>query len=115
MNTLFSNGWSIHLWIHYSIVDRVLKFMSRLFRYGYIIQIYEYTIKKWINCSMYGYTHDSIIYRVFIQTDEYSIQLWIEYSYVSIHYSIMDRLFKFMDKLLNCGYGCQIFGYTIQS
>ena len=35
-----------------------------------------------------------------LQIYGYTIQLWIEYSSLCIHYSIMDRVFKFMNTLI---------------
>ena len=60
---------------HYSIMDRVFKFMNRQLDYGWSIQIYEDTIQLWIEYSFllintlfnYGYS---------IKIYEYIIQSW---------------------------------------
>ena len=40
-------------------------------------------------------------YIEYIQISEYTIQLWMEYANLLIHYSMMDTVFKFMNTLFN--------------
>ena len=57
---------------------------------------------------------------VFFQLGNKNYLLWIEYSNTFIHYSIMNRVFKFMNTLFNYGYSFQVknilinYGYSIQ-
>ena len=97
MDTIFNYGLSIHsthgysiqllidysnLWIWYSIMDRVFKFMDTLFSNGYSIQL-------WIEYSFSSKIQYSVMDRLF--------------KFMDTVFKFMDTVFKFMDTVFNCG------------